>query len=265
MTQPEQEETRREDVVVIEEVERVGPLQESPERRSRREELEKAEIEAIRQGFDAMVTQEIAQQQAEIQAGTRSAHPERPLLSPLENAGAVGKAIVSRLVDVLLPRKFDRIESSVLGLDLFKKDKVTERMLSDGTELRPGDDYARLHLTLERWRPKKPEVEEDFKWVLDELATRFATDPRYRDVKAVHCVSHLFGNEKNAEQFRAIGFQMDDVNFIQRAFHGVVGGAEYLFARGPLSFLKKIGKMKVREGWISRDQLLEYQKKNPIV
>lgn len=232
--------------------------------REAREEQEREEIAAIKSGFDAMRAHELAVQQAEIVAGERSAEPERPPQTTSGKIVATAEALAKRIGRVILPRKFDHIASSVIGLNLYKKEKVIETELADGTELRPGDAYARLHLTLERAKPGRPEVEEDWKWVLDELARRVAEDPRYSDLEAVQCVSHLFGNEQNAQMFKDVGFEIRSVeNPIQRAFHAVVDRFEYLLARGPRAALRK--EMSVREGWISRAGLLKYRAEHPVV
>lgn len=229
-----------------------------------REVREQEEITAIKSGFEAMQSHELVKQQDEIIAGERSAQPERPPLTRAGKVVATAEALAKRIGRVFAPSRFDEIKSSVIGLNLYKKEKVTETELADGTELRPGDAYARLHLTLERAKPGRAEVEEDWKWVLDELARRVAEDPRYSDIEAVQCVSHLFGNEPNAEVFKEVGFEIRPVgNPVQRAFHSVMDRFEYLLARGPRAALRK--EMNVKEGWISRAGLLKYRAEHPIV
>lgn len=229
-----------------------------------RETQEQEEIIAVQAGFEAMQSHELAKQQDEIIAGERSAQPERPPLTRAEKAVATAEALAKRIGRVLAPSRFDHIASSVIGLGLYKKEKVTETELADGTELRPGDAYARLHLTLERAKPGRPEVEEDWKWVLDELARRVAEDPRYSDIEAMQCVSHIFGNEQNAQVFKDVGFEIRPVaNPVQRVFHSVMDRIEYLFARGPRAALRK--DMNVKEGWISRAGLMKYRAEHPLV
>lgn len=236
---------------------------ERDEDRRDREARDQEEIAAIRGGFEAMRAQEINKQRQEMAAGMRR-RPEREAWSGVEQTTRAVGAFVRRVGDVLVPRRFDRIGSSVMGLNLFKKDKVIGTELEDGTELRPGDKYARLHLTLERWKPKKPEVEEDFAWVLDELANRAATDPRYKDIEAFQAVSHLLGDETCVARFREMGFEIRDIkNPAQRLFHAFTDSVQYALARGWRRASKK--EIKVREAWISREKLLDYRSKHPVV